>query len=155
MFFKKKNIYAVANGTVIDITTVNDPVFSSKALGDGVAVIPADGKVSAPMEGEITMLFPTNHAFSVINKDGIEVLVHIGIDTVQLEGKGFKAVAQVGDKVKPGTPVIEVDLDVLKAENIDTTILMIVSDVNGKEIKTLATTAGQKAVSGKTEVISY
>ncbi|OON96463.1 MAG: hypothetical protein ATN36_00720 [Epulopiscium sp. Nele67-Bin005] len=154
MFFRKKggNVVSVANGKAVDLSTVSDPAFASKAMGEGVAIIPSDGKVVAPINGEITMIFPTNHAFGIKGKDGVEFLIHIGIDTVNLNGNGFSAIASAGQKVKAGDSIIDVDLGILSSNNVDSTIMFIVTDDNGKAIKT---TVNQEVVAGQTEVISY
>ncbi|SHH03009.1 PTS sugar transporter subunit IIA [Tepidibacter thalassicus] len=101
-------------GKIVDITKVNDEVFSSKMLGDGIAVIPSNNIAVAPCDGTITQIFPTNHAFGIITKEGMEILIHIGIDTVSLNGVGFKRLVDVGRKVKKGTPIIEVDLEYIR-----------------------------------------
>ncbi len=152
MFFKKdKTIVAVANGKSVDITTVNDDAFSSKMLGDGIGIIPSDGKVVSPIEGIITMIFPTKHAFSVKSKEGVELLIHIGIDTVSLEGQGFTSRATDGQKVKKGDTIIEVDLDLLQNKNIDTTIMVIITETTGKVFKM---NVGENTVAGETVVIN-
>jgi len=115
--FKKKtlSLSSPMTGEVIDITKVPDAVFSQKMVGDGFAINPTDGQVKAPCAGKIAQIFPTNHAFGIVSEDGIEVLVHIGIDTVELKGEGFTRVAEVGATVEAGDVVVKVDLDVLKS----------------------------------------
>lgn len=103
-------------GTIIKIDEVEDETFSSKMLGDGFAVIPQDSKFVSPCDGEISMIFATGHAYGVTSVDGIEILVHIGIDTVEENGKGFRILKKAGDKVMRGDTIIEVDLDYLKAK---------------------------------------
>ncbi|ONI38666.1 hypothetical protein AN639_07235 [Candidatus Epulonipiscium fishelsonii] len=155
MFFKNKkgnSIFSVVNGKLIDIATVNDPVFSTKVLGDGVAILPSDGKIVAPVNGEILTVFPTNHAFGMQSEDGMEILIHVGIDSISLEGQGFKSFVSEGKKVKTGDIVLEVDLEVLSQNNIDSTIMLIVSDTVGKNLKTQV---GIDVIAGKTKVISY
>ena len=88
-------------------------------LGQGVAVIPSEGKIYAPADGEIAMVFDTLHAVSLNASNGAEILVHVGLDTVSLKGKGFKAHVQAGDKVKKGDLMLEVDLEFLKSEGFD------------------------------------
>ena len=123
-FFKKKqnNTYmlgAVAKGKVVELKEVNDPTFNSGMLGQGVAVIPSEGKIYAPADGEIAMVFDTLHAVSLNASNGAEILVHVGLDTVSLKGKGFKAHVQAGDKVKKGDLMLEADLEFLKSEGFD------------------------------------
>ena len=100
--FKKvldQSIYSPVEGKCLDIVDVNDDVFSGKMMGDGVAVVPKTNVVCSPSDGELTMVFPTKHAFGVTMSNGVDVLVHIGIDTVNLNGVGFKAFKKMGDKV--------------------------------------------------------
>jgi len=115
--FKKKTLglKAPMDGTVIDISEVPDAVFSQKMVGDGFAINPTDGSVKAPCAGKIVQIFPTNHAFGIVSEEGVEVLVHIGIDTVELKGEGFTRIAEVGTSVNAGDEIVRVDLDVLKA----------------------------------------
>lgn len=136
--FKKgkevKGVVAPVSGICINIADVSDQVFASKAMGDGYAVKPEDDQICAPVTGEITMLFPTKHAFGMKTKSGIEVLVHIGIDTVSLNGVGFKAIAKEGDKVNAGDPVVTVDRAALEAKGIDLTTMVVFTDGYDKEI---------------------
>ena len=106
LFSKKAMILgAPAAGQLLDITQVNDPFFASKNLGDGVAVIPQSQTVCAPCDGRLVMVFETRHAFG-IRCGEVEVLVHIGIDTVQMQGQGFTALKKVNDRVRRGEPII-------------------------------------------------
>ena len=95
MFFKRKkkitdeSYGAFGTGTVLSLEQVPDPVFAQKMMGDGYAIELTDGTIVAPSEGEVTVVFPTGHAYGIVREDGVEILVHLGIDTVQLEGKGF------------------------------------------------------------------
>lgn len=116
--FKKKEEVMKPFGTGIarSLTAVPDQVFSQKMMGDGYAIELTDGEIVAPISGEVTMIFPTGHAFGIQTDAGLEVLIHIGIDTVELKGEGFKAVVQQGDKVKQGDVLTHVDLDFVKAQ---------------------------------------
>lgn len=118
------------SGKVISIETVNDPVFSSGALGTGIAVEPTDGKLKAPISGTVSAVFPTGHAIGITSDDGIELLLHIGINTVQLNGKFFKTLVTQGSKVAVGTDLIEFDLDNIKKAGYDTTVMMVVTNSN-------------------------
>ena len=117
--FKKKtlSLKSPMDGEVIDITKVPDAVFSQKMVGDGFAVSPVNGSVKAPCSGKIAQIFPTNHAFGIVTDDGVEILVHIGIDTVELKGEGFTRIAEVGAQVNAGDEIVRVDLDVLKSHD--------------------------------------
>lgn len=120
-------------GKLVSIENVSDPVFASKALGDGVAIDITDNIVTAPINGTIKMLFETKHAFGIETEDGVEILVHIGIDTVALGGKGFKSLVKQGDVVKAGQPLIKANLKKIKALGKETITLLIVTKPNGKE----------------------
>lgn len=111
-FKKSKNekLIPCMIGEVTGIENVPDVVFSQKMLGDGFAMIPENGVVVAPIDGTVVQIFPTNHAFGIETESGLEILVHIGIDTVDLKGEGFKRLVEVDTRVKAGTPIIEVDL---------------------------------------------
>ncbi|SKA73369.1 PTS system D-glucosamine-specific IIA component, Glc family /PTS system D-glucosamine-specific IIB component, Glc family /PTS system D-glucosamine-specific IIC component, Glc family [Clostridium sp. USBA 49] len=102
------------DGEIVELSKVPDEVFSSKMLGDGFAVVPKGNKVYSPIDGEITVLFPTKHAVAITTEAGLEVLVHIGVDTVSLNGEGFTAHVAQGDKVKKGDLLLTLDLDFLK-----------------------------------------
>lgn len=115
-------------GTVIDLEQVSDAVFSEGAIGKGVAIIPEQGKVVAPLSGSISTLFPTLHAIGIRGDNGIEVLIHLGMDTVNLSGRGFKSFVSQGDYVKQGEQLLEVDLDLLKNEGYETQTPVIITN---------------------------
>ena len=96
-------LMSVVDGKKKYLEEVNDEAFSQKMMGDGIAVVPSVGKVYAPASGRVSMLFPTYHAIGLILTDGVEVLIHIGIDTVEMDGEGFKSYVHVGDVVEEGT----------------------------------------------------
>jgi PTS system glucose-specific IIA component len=127
-FLKRKirEIKAPIDGMLVPIEEVNDEVFSSKMAGDGIAIMPIGDTFTAPIDGVITKIFSTNHAYSIKNKQDLEVLVHIGLETVALKGEGFERLAQEGDTVKAGDPIIKVDLEYIKknAKDIITPILI-------------------------------
>lgn len=132
MFFRKKEleIGSPAVGECIPMKSVSDPTFAEEMLGKGAAVIPAEGKIYAPIDGEISTLFPTLHAVGITSKEGVDLLVHIGIDTVNLKGEGFKALVKEGDSVKKGDLLIEVDIEKLKAAgyNLSTPVIVCNTD---------------------------
>jgi len=125
---KKREILSPVDGQVVDIADVPDEVFSQKMVGDGVAVNPASGTFCAPIDGTISKIFSTNHAFSIRNDKDLEVMVHIGLDTVALEGKGFERLAEEGVKVRAGDPVIKADLAYLAAHAKSTITPVVISD---------------------------
>ena len=121
-------LYPVA-GTLADISTVADQAFASKAMGDGVAIVPTEGAVIAPVSGTVDALFPTGHAFAVATDDGAtQVMVHIGIDTVQLGGAGFTAHVAQGERVSAGQPVVTIDIDKISAAGFDPTTFVVVCE---------------------------
>ena len=126
--FIKRNseqVVAPVSGKCISITQVNDEVFSSKAMGDGFAIIPNNCIVVSPVNGEVVLIAETKHAFGLKTKKGVEVLVHIGLDTVQLEGKGFTVHVKQGDKVKAGEKVISFDRAYVENSSIDMTTMTV------------------------------
>lgn len=146
-------IVAAANGQVIHIEDVPDDVFASKALGDGVAVILEDGKVYAPADGKISMVAETRHAFGITTPDGLELLVHIGINTVELHGEGFKPQVKEGDKVKAGDLLCIVDMALMKKKGypMHTPILL----TNGDDCEDVQLIPAKKAQAGNTVVVRY
>lgn len=129
-------ILAPLTGKAVPLSEVPDPVFSEKVLGDGVAIIPADGKIVSPVEGEISTVAETGHAYGFTSENGQEVLVHVGLETVSLNGECFKVYGKAGDKVKAGDLVAEVDLEYLKEKEINPiTPVLICSDTEGKELQ--------------------
>lgn len=120
--FTKDNsigIGAPAAGKLVSIKEVSDPTFSEEVLGKGAAIIPADGKFYAPVDGTISTVFPTGHAAAITSSEGVEILIHIGLDTVKLEGKHFTIHAEEGQEIKKGDLILDADLDQIKAEGYD------------------------------------
>jgi glucose PTS system EIICBA or EIICB component len=111
---KHEKFVAPITGEIKDITEVPDQVFSGKMMGDGFAILPTEGTIVSPVDGKVVNVFPTKHALGLESKNGREVLIHVGIDTVKLEGKGFEALVKEGDQVEAGQPLLEVDLDFIK-----------------------------------------
>ena len=145
----EKKVIAPLSGKVIALSEVPDEVFSQKVLGDGAAIIPEDGKIVSPVNGEVSTVSETLHAYGFTSDDGLEILVHVGIDSVALKGAGFTAHVKEGDKVKAGDLVAEVDLDVLKKNNIPTITPVLVCDGADELVMTAATgsvTAGKSVV---------
>ncbi len=123
---KNTKILAPVKGKVIPLEQVPDEVFAEKVLGDGVAIIPEDGKIYSPVDGTITTITDSLHAYGFETEDGIQMIVHFGLETVNLKGKGFTSRVKVGDKVKAGDLVAEVDLDYLKENHVETITPVIV-----------------------------
>ena len=132
-FLKKKEnkessytLGSPAKGKAVPLSEVNDPTFAEEMLGKGVAVIPAEGRICAPADGKIDMVFDTLHAVSMVTDYGAEVLIHVGLDTVKMNGEGFKGHVKSGDHVKKGDLLLELDLEKVKAAGYDTITPMIV-----------------------------
>ena len=129
LFKKKENnkvIGSPTKGRAVALSEVNDPTFAEEMLGKGAAVIPEDGKICAPADGEIGMVFDTLHAVSMTTDFGAEILIHIGLDTVKMKGEGFTGHVKAGDHVKKGDLLLEVDLEKVKAAGCDTITPVIV-----------------------------
>ena len=118
---------------MIPLEQVKDPIFAEKIMGDGVAFELTNDTIVAPSNGTLTAVFPTGHAFGITTKSGIELLVHIGIETVSSKGKGFKLLVKQGKEVKAGDPIIKLDLSNLK-KKYDMTTMLIICNPNGQEI---------------------
>ena len=138
-------LYAPVAGEAVPVSEVPDPTFSEGILGNGIAIKPADGKVYAPCDATVDMMFTTGHAVSLIADSGAEILIHVGLETVSLEGKPFTVHAQNGDKVKKGQLLIEVDLDAVKAAGLNTITPMLVC--NSSEFSTFKTVTGKSVTS--------
>lgn len=143
------DIVAVADGRLIDVTTVSDPMFAEKMMGESIAFRIDGDKVTfcSPANGTISALFPTGHAYGVTMKNGTELLVHIGIDTVNSKGEGFKLLGKKqGDTVKAGDPVVEADLKKL-SKKYDMPVMLIVTNSSEHAVKFIdpcTVTRGQK-----------
>lgn len=111
---EKEVVVSPIKGEVLNLSDIEDAAFSSGVLGQGVAIIPSDGKVVAPVDGVVTTLFPSLHAIGILSDEGVEVLIHIGLNTVQLEGRGFEACIKQGDRITKGQTILKFDIDVIK-----------------------------------------
>lgn len=154
-FGKKKNgsvLVAAASGTVINVDALTDEVFSKKILGDGYAVKPVNGTIVSPADGKIIDVQDSHHAYGIQTNDGLELLVHIGIDTVSLNGEGFTPCVKNGDKVKAGQALCEVDLGKIQAAGYLTDTVVLITNID--EIKDFNVTIGE-AKAGETEVLTY
>ena len=127
-----KKIYSCAKGTCKDISKVNDPIFASKAMGNGVGIIPKDDIITSPIEGTVSMVFNTKHALGLVTDDGIEVMIHVGIDTVNLQGEHFEALVEEGSRVKVGDPLLKCDFEKIEL-NYDITTMLIVTNTDNFE----------------------
>lgn len=132
---KERKILAPVKGKVIPLEQVPDEVFAQKVLGDGVGIIPEEGKIYSPVDGKITTITDTLHAYGFETEDGIQMIVHFGLETVSLKGKGFTSKVKVGQKVKAGDLIAEVDLEYLKEQNVETiTPVIVCSGINTEDM---------------------
>lgn len=159
---KKKNEQSVENnfrlvsavsGKSIPLSEVPDPVFAQKMAGDGIAIDTTGDTIVAPADGELTLVFKTKHAFALTLENGVELLVHIGIETVGLEGEGFEQLVEQGAKVKAGTPIIKIDRELIKSKGLSliTPILITNPDILG----TITPVENIDTIAGETTVIEY
>ena len=130
-----EEVYSVADGQVIELEQVKDPVFAQKMMGDGFAVEPANGNIVSPVSGTVSSVFPTKHALGLVTEAGLEVLVHIGLDTVSLEGKPFTVHVAEGQKVAAGDLLVTADLDAIRAAGRETSTVVVFT--NGDAIKSV------------------
>ncbi len=138
LFGKKENetkyngnhIYAPLEGKVVPLSEVPDPTFSEGMLGNGVAIQPVDGKVCSPVNGTVDMMFDTGHAVSLVSETGVEILIHVGLETVGLNGGPFKIHVKNGDTVKKGQLLMEADLAAIKAAGLNTITPVLVCNTD-------------------------
>ena len=135
------HLYAPMAGAAVSVTEVPDPTFAEGMLGDGIAIIPTDGKVCAPCDATVDMMFTTGHAVSLTTESGAEILIHVGLETVSLEGKPFNVKVASGDKVKKGQVLMIADLEAIKAAGLNTITPMLVC--NSADFSTFNKTTGK------------
>ena len=133
-------LYAPMKGEVLDVSKSADPAFASKAMGEGVAINPSEGVIYAPADGTISLIFPTKHTMGITLNSGVELLIHAGIDTVKMEGKGFETFVETGVKVKKGDKLLSFDMDLVKEKGYQTQTMFLVADAKGKEVEVIEAT---------------
>lgn len=135
-------VLAPLSGEVTPVTRVNDPTFSEEMLGKGAAVKPDGGRVVSPVNGTVTQMFETGHAVSLTSEEGVEVLIHVGLDTVKLKGRHFTARAKTGEKVKAGDLLMEFDREAIAAGGFDTvTVIVICNSDDFKKVEMVSAEA--------------
>lgn len=132
---KKAVLYKPCEGNVIDISLVSDVAFSSKMVGEGFAIMPQNNVITSPVDGKVILVFPTKHAIGIMSNTGLQILVHIGFDTVSLNGQGFDCKVQVGDSVKVSTPLVTLDKEDIQAKGFDLTTSVVIT--NKEKIKSM------------------
>lgn len=142
-FFKKKNdnkkLVAYAKGKFIPITDVPDPIFSEKMMGDGVAILVKGDTIYAPCDAKVAMVATTFHVVGLNLADGTELLIHIGLETVNLNGKGFTPLVKANDEIKKGQPIMKVDLNVMKENNLELYTPLVVLNHDSHPFKDIHT----------------
>ena len=152
--YQALQLVAPISGQTIELENVPDPVFSEKLTGDGLAIIADGDTVLAPCDGEITLFFDTKHAFAITTPDGIQVLVHVGLDTIIMNGDGLTALKVTGEKVTAGTPILKLDRPLLDKHNINMICPVLI--VNYEKVKQLQPRlAGECVIAGEDTVLRY
>jgi len=147
---KDETIFAPLSGKMIALEEVPDPVFSQKMMGDGIAIEPAEGVVVSPVEGEVIQLFHTKHAIGIRSITGAEILIHIGLETVSMNGEGFEAHVKEGDKVNVGDKLISCDLELIKEKAASTITPMVVT--NGDILESMEKSPSGEVTRGSSKV---
>ncbi|AKN33612.1 PTS glucose transporter subunit IIA [Clostridium carboxidivorans P7] len=156
MFDLLKKDYSVispASGKVLELSEVPDEVFANKLAGDGVAIDCSGDTIVSPADGVLTIIFKTNHAFAVTLDNGVEILVHIGIDTIQVDGEGFQRIAKEGSRVKAGDPIIKIDREIIKEKGFS--LITPVLIVNGDRVKNIDKNVGVNVSAGEDIIFTY
>lgn len=134
--FKSKpkvvEIFSPLNGEIINITEVPDPVFAQKMVGDGFAVIPKNGRLVSPVKGKVVQIFPTRHAIGIETMEGLEILIHVGLETVELNGEGFQVMVKAGDFVEVGDHLLNFDIDFIEENNKEIITPVVVTNYEDK-----------------------
>ena len=133
--YKALSVYAPLSGEIIDLTEVPDPVFAEKMMGDGFAIKPSDGLVLSPVKGNVHNTFPSKHALGLVSEAGLEVLIHVGLDTVNLKGQGFEMLVSEGDLVDIGTPLLKVDLPYIEANAKSSITPIVFTNLQGQSLE--------------------
>ena len=146
-------LLAVADGDLIPLSEVPDPVFSQKLAGDGAAIIVKGNTIVAPASGELSLIFKTKHAFAMTLDNGLEILVHIGVDTVSLNGEGFEQLVEQGIKVKAGTPIMKIDRDFILSKGLSLATPVLITNVDSA--KSITPVTSGSVVAGDNIVVNF
>lgn len=156
--FKKKeevkdiSLVAPVSGELVTLEGVPDPVFSKKMMGDGIAIKPSNGEVLSPIDGKVVQVFPTKHAVGLLAENGAEILIHIGLETVSLNGEGFTAYVGEGDQVKKGDKLIQFDMDVVREKAKNTVIPIIIT--NTDDMSYIKAKGNAQVTAGQDEILA-
>lgn len=146
----EETILAPLSGRVTELSEVPDPTFSQKMMGDGLAIVPSEGEVVSPVDGEIVQFFHTKHAIGIRSLSGAEILIHVGLETVSMNGEGFEGHVKEGDKVKAGDKLISFNIDLIKEKAADIITPIVIT--NGENVESLDKLSAVDAVKGQTEL---
>jgi glucose-specific phosphotransferase system IIA component len=153
-FFRKSySLLAPVDGKIIELSRVPDPIFSEKMAGDGIALETSGDTFVSPADGILTLIFNTNHAFALTLDNGAEILVHIGLNTVELKGEGFERIAKVGEHVKAGDPVVKVDRKFVTEKGYSLITPVLITNLSNNLV--IKGNVGQMAKAGETEALTY
>lgn len=148
----KKKVFSPLSGQILNLENVNDATFSGKILGEGVAILPKDGKIYAPFNGVVSSVFPTKHAIALTSEEGVELLIHAGLDTVELKGEGFVTHVSEGEKVNQGQLILEMDIALIQEKGYDTITPIVVT--NSKEFIDVFVLPNKQEVSYRDELLT-
>lgn len=148
---KEETLIAPLTGKIVNIEEVPDPTFAQKMMGDGIAIEPTEGVVVSPVDGEIVQFFHTKHAIGIQSEAGAEILIHVGLETVSMNGEGFEGHVNVGDKVKAGDKLLSFDLELIKEKAASTVTPIVIT--NGDAIESLDKRAASEATKGETSLL--
>lgn len=155
LLFKKANneVVSPVDGKVLNLCEVEDEAFKSGVVGEGVAIIPEDDIIKSPIDGKLVMIFKTNHAFAILSDDGAEILVHIGMDTVRLNGEGFTRLIEEGQNVKKGQEIIKIDRKFIESRGYSIVTPVVIT--NPDKVVEIKAKSGDDVKSGKDVVFKY
>lgn len=151
--FGKRELVAPVSGTCVALAEVEDPAFAEGMVGPGVAVRPCSDTVVAPCDGTVALLPETMHAFVIEGEHGAQVLVHVGVDTVELKGEGFRVLASRGERVRAGQPVVAFDEAMMSEKGMDMTVIVVLLEMDGSRVRPAA--SGKSVVAGTDVICTY
>lgn len=150
---KANTLVAPASGKAMPLSEVPDPVFAEKLAGDGAAIMIEGDTIVAPADGEVTLIFKTKHAFAMTLENGLELLVHIGLETVSLNGEGFEQLVEQGTKVKAGTPLIKIDREFILSKGLSLATPVLITNVDAT--KSISAVETGNVVAGETTLVNF
>jgi sugar PTS system EIIA component len=148
---KEETVVAPLTGKIVSIEEVPDPTFSQKMMGDGIAIEPTEGVIVAPVNGEVVQFFHTKHAIGIKSESGAEILIHVGLETVSMNGEGFEGHVKVGDKVKAGDKLLSFDLELIKEKAASTITPIVIT--NSDAVESIDKRAASEALKGETSLL--